>query len=187
MAENLMHGQKGPGSTGQAGFSMVEMLMTAFILAIGLLGLCMLQTMALRGSRGSRSLTTAVRVASAVLDQVAMEGRLSWLNVTDSPLTNQSNANLALKYLPVGVGNAMPIEYFNSEGSPVNADSTEASLNTPFYTVTTTYVSDVGNAGGGGVGQVSNFSVVVQFSDAVDASNAKVQRQVVLTRRITHG
>ena len=51
--------------SGQAGFSMIEMLMTAFVLAIGLLGLCMLQAMSLRASRGSRSLETAVQVALA--------------------------------------------------------------------------------------------------------------------------
>jgi prepilin-type N-terminal cleavage/methylation domain-containing protein len=40
----------------QAGFSMVEMLMAALILAIGILGVTMMQLMAIRATRGSKNL-----------------------------------------------------------------------------------------------------------------------------------
>ena len=171
----------------QAGFSMIEMLMTAFVLAVGLLGLCMLQTMALRGGRGSRSLTTAVHVATAVLDQVEMEGRLSWLNKTVSPLSAQTNASLNLVYIPLGVGNSNSgnPQVFNLQGNPTDLTSADPTVNTPFFTVVTKYMDDVGNAGG--LGQLSDFSVTVTFSDTVNASQSKVQRQVVLTRRVAHG
>ena len=35
----------------QRGFSLVEMLMTAFILAVGIMGLTLLQVMAIKGAR----------------------------------------------------------------------------------------------------------------------------------------
>ncbi len=186
MAKDLIRNRKPPRvSTGQSGFSMIEMLMTAFILAIGLLGLCMLQTMALRGGRGSRSLTTAVHVASSVLDQVEMEGRLSWLNVTDSPLSGQSNTNLKLNFIPLDAGTSAPNQYFNMQGNLADPTSTDPAINNPFFTVVTTHVDDVGNAVG--VGQVSDYSVTVKFTDSVDATQKKIERSVVLTRRITHG
>ena len=188
-----MRSRKHSGLGSQAGFSMIEMLMTAFILAIGLLGLCMLQTMSLRGSRGSRSLTTAVHVATAVLDQVDMQGRISWLNVIadgTGALKNQTNANLGpayLNYILLGAGNdnsAKP-QTFNIQGNPVDANSPDPTMSNPFFTAVTKYLDDVGNAGG--TGQVSDFSVTVTFTDNVNANNQPKPRTVVLTRRITHG
>jgi len=66
----------------QQGFTMVEMLMTAFILAVGIMGLSLLQVMSLKGARGGKSLSTAVQVGDAVMDRIEQEGRLTWLNVT---------------------------------------------------------------------------------------------------------
>jgi prepilin-type N-terminal cleavage/methylation domain-containing protein len=186
MAEDLMRNKKVPGAlAGQAGFSMVEMLMTAFILAIGLLGLCMLQTMSLRAGRGSRSLATAVHVATALLDQVEMEGRLSWLNLNNTNFKGQTNANLTLTYIPLAVGTSTPVQNYNIQGNLVDPTSTDPTVNSNFFQVTAKHVDDVGNAVG--LGQVSDYTVTVQFSDTVNASQTKVQRSVVLTRRITHG
>ena len=179
-----MRTRTAPATSGQAGFSMIEMLMTAFVLAIGLLGLCLLQTMSLRGGRGSRSLTTAVRVASAMLDQVEMEGRLSWLNI-NGPIKGQTNANLGLQYITLGPGKSSPDTYYNVQGNLTDTTSADPTVNSNMYDAVVTYVGDVGNAAG--TGQISNFSVTVAFTDAVGASNQKITRQVVLTRRITHG
>jgi len=143
---------------------MIEMLMTTFVLAVGLLGLCMLQTMSLRASTGSRSLATAVHVANSVMDQVEMEGRLSWL----SYITAKG-----------GTVNAS----FDLQGNVCTPGAADVTLSNPYYTVTTVYVDDVGSAGG--VGKVSDFTVTVAFSDTVNG--AAVPRQVVLTRRILHG
>jgi len=172
---------------GQEGFSMIEMLMTAFVLAIGLLGLCMLQTLSLRGSRGSTSLTTAVHVATGVLDQIEMEGRLSWANIGDcTPLSGQTNASLGLQYLTLAKGASGGKFYFNIEGNPYDQNAPAGSLtNNQYFTVVVQHVDDVGNAGG--FGQVSDFSATVNFSETVDATHAAVPRTVILTRRITHG
>jgi Tfp pilus assembly protein PilV len=158
----------------QVGFSMVEMLMTAFILAIGLLGLALLQTMALRVSRGNTSVTTAVLVADQIMDQVEMEGRLTWLNVSDSNYTNPSTAALGLKYLNV----PSLTEYFNASGGSVTGGDP-----TTFFTANTVLTPQTAST----VGAVSLVTVTVTFSDTVNASNAPVPRSVYLARRILHG
>lgn len=178
-----MRKRKPTGRAGEAGFSMIEMLMTAFVMAIGLLGLCMLQTMSLRASRGSRSLSTAVRVASGILDSVEVEGRLSWLNVTENNSIAPSLADLPkLKYVIIPAGGKL-VELYNSLGGPVDAASADPVVAAPFFTVTTTQVPGVGAA----TGQISDFNIQVQFADSTNNANAPIQRTVSLTRRIIHG
>jgi prepilin-type N-terminal cleavage/methylation domain-containing protein len=187
MAEDLMRDRTDAKAGGtQAGFSMIEMLMTAFVLAIGLLGLCMLQAMSLRVSRGSRSLETAVQVAEGVMDQVEMEGRLTWLNTTDSnSSTSNTNANLPnLIYLSLAQNGTLT-QTFNLWGDAPLSSSTDPAAKNPFFTAVTKHVADVGT--NGGTGQVSDYSVTVTFSDTVAGSGAAVVRTVNLTRRIIHG
>lgn len=168
-----------PRPNPQAGFSMVEMLMTAFILAIGILGLTMLQVMSMQGSKGGRNLSTAVQVADRVMDQVEMEGRLSWLNVTDTQFTAPA-AIATLKY----IGQATVTETFNLNGTAPDSASTDPAQHDSFFTVTTTQAAQVGAAT---TGQMHDYTVLVEFFDAVDVSKAPVKRSVTLTRRILHG
>lgn len=56
------------GNGGQAGFSMIEVLMALVVLAVGLLGLALLQTMNLRYTKSAEQRTKAVNLASAILD-----------------------------------------------------------------------------------------------------------------------
>lgn len=60
-----------------SGFSMVELLMAAFVLAIGLLGLAALQVLTIQGGTGSRMRGTAVFIAHSFLDQIQAEGALA--------------------------------------------------------------------------------------------------------------
>ena len=181
-----MPSPKPPGARGgQEGFSMIEMLMTAFVLAIGLLGLCMLQAMSLRAGRGSRSLATAAQVAQGVMDQVEMEGRLSWLNLTDNNNGSATISNLPnLLYLPLAVGGQLTQTY-NLWGNAPISTSTDPTLSTPFFTAVTQHVADVGTTAG--TGQISDYMVTVTFADTVNGSKVAVKRSVVLTRRIIHG
>jgi len=57
------------------GFSMVELLMAAFILAIGILGLSALQVVSLRQATQGRERSTASRVATSVLQRAQTEGQ----------------------------------------------------------------------------------------------------------------
>ncbi len=159
---------------GEAGFSMVEMLMTTFILAIGLLGLCMLQTMSLRASRGSRSLSTAIELAEGVMGQIEMEGRLSWLNITNSNNASTSIGNLnGLLYFPVIQS---PQIYYDGTGKVTD-------VNHQFYAVTVTETPGPAFT----TGLIADFKVQVVFSDSVNSLQAAVPRTFTLTRRITHG
>ena len=174
---------------GQAGFSMIEMLMAAFILAVGLLGLCMLQTLSLRASGGSRNLITGTQVADREMDQVELQGRLSWLNITNSSsgapaLTDLGAANTNYLTLALNTPSA-PARSYNIQGGVIDASSADPRLRTPYFSATVTRIQDVGNAGG--TGQMSDFTVRVTFQDAVNGQNLPILRQVSLTRRILHG
>lgn len=59
------------------GFSLIEFLMVAIILGIGLLGLAALTTTAMRGYSGSRTRDSAIALSSSVLDRLSVDGRLS--------------------------------------------------------------------------------------------------------------
>ena len=173
-----------PGSSAaQAGFSMVEMLMAAFIMAVGILGLSALQVMALKATRGSRSLSTAILVAEQVLDRAEMEGRLSWLNLTDRNATSPSLGDLSgLRYITQVSGTPL-VDSFNSQGRPVVAASSDPLESETRYTASTTRIAATTAA----TGQLSEFTVQVTFQDEVNSSGAAVQRTVRLTRVVTHG
>lgn len=176
----------------QSGFSMIEMLMTAFILAIGILGLSMLQIMSLKASRGGRSLTTAVQVGEGIMDQIEMEGRLSWLNSTDTQLKQASITPIAvLQY----VNHALPVtNYFDINGT---ATASAADPKT-FYTVVTDHAVPPPTAPpnhiavppppDSGPMMMDDYIVTVNFVDAVDpVTHAPIPRAVNITRRILHG
>lgn len=183
MAKALMRKRRAPGARSrEAGFSMVEMLMTAFILAVGLLGLCMLQTMSLRASQGGTNLSTAVHVANAVMEQVELEGRMSWLNQTTAAGT--VTALPYAYYMGLAVGGNLT-QHFNVHGDVSLASSSDPSISSQLFTVTTTRLQDVGAAAGSG--QLSDYLVKVQFAESTTATGTAVQRTVMLTRRILHG
>lgn len=164
----------------QRGFSMVEMLMTAFILAVGVMGLTLLQVMSLRGARGGKSLATAVQVGEMVMDQIEMEGRLSWLNITATqytpvPLTTLKYVDKATLAAPLAftIKGQVPVP-----SAPDPADSTA------FYAVNFVK-TDVAAAG---TGTISDFTLTVNFSEAVNpTTNLPIPRTVTLTRRVLHG
>ena len=166
---------------GEAGFSMVEMLMTALVLSIGLLGLAMLQAMSLRASRGSRSLSTAVEVASGVMDSIEMEGRLSTINLNQSGQIVPP-ALAGLVYLPIPA-NTHITQNFNQYGDPADPANPDPTVSFPFYKADISWTADPGGANG----NLSDFTVIVTFADTVNGTQAPVTRAVTLTRRIQHG
>lgn len=60
-----------------SGFSVVEFLIVVFIFALGVLGLSLLQVMSIRGNHSGRQRSTAVYLASTVVERVQAEGQLS--------------------------------------------------------------------------------------------------------------
>lgn len=169
----------------QSGFSMLEMLMAAFILAIGILGLSTLQVMSLRASRGSRSLSTAVQVAEAMLDQVEMEGRLSSLNVTGTPSSAPPPLPGSLQY----INQAGPvIRTFTIKGRTPDGGAPDPVDQNPFFTATVLRsAAAIANTVGGQA--IHDFTVTVTFGETVQAGSTSsvIQRNVVLSRRVLHG
>ncbi len=67
-----------PRASRQSGFTLVELLMTALIFGIGLLGLAALQVSTLRSNSGGRNRVTATALAEGCLSAAQAEGSLSW-------------------------------------------------------------------------------------------------------------
>jgi Tfp pilus assembly protein PilV len=154
---------------------MVEMLMAAFILAFGILGLTMLQTMSLRTARGSQNVGTAVRLAEQFMDQTELEGRLSYLNATNNNYTTPG-ALSGISYITKNsVEKYFQIDPATGQVVPATGTLTDA----PFHlTMTQAYVA--GTA-------LSEVKVKVEFTDFVSGSNQKQLRSTTVTRRILHG
>jgi prepilin-type N-terminal cleavage/methylation domain-containing protein len=158
------------GASRNKGFSMVELLLAAFIMAIGLLGLTMLQTMALKADTGSSMYTRAVRLGLAVADSVNLEGRNSTLfsKNNQSPATSNFGAAKSL--------------YFDKDGNYQAAAS-----GTTIYTATVTpadlYVA-TGDSGG-----MKSYSIVVSYNDMVNPSDPSklIPRTVTFTRQVANG
>lgn len=158
----------------EAGFSLVEMLMAALILAIGILGLTMLQILSLRAARGSQNLGIAVQLAERVMDEVELEGRLTYLN-----------ANLTQYTTPSALGGITYItqssvdQYFNIDPATGNLVRVATPAGAMFHLNMAQNV----NAGIG----LSDVTVQVQFTDELDASNKPIKRTATISRRILHG
>jgi len=83
-----------PRASRQKGFSLVELLVTALIFSIGLLGLAVLQVSTLRSNTSSRNRFTATSLAEGCMSAIQAEGAASWAfaaqiqgNGTSYPLT----------------------------------------------------------------------------------------------------
>lgn len=162
--------QKAPRKA-QSGFSLVEMLMAAFILAIGLLGLAMLEILSLRANLGSSSLTTAVTLGNRILDAAAAEGRFSWSNMTAlAPIT----LNPARYLDPTGA--KATTEYYDLRGGAL-ADQTGS-----------IFTASVVNAPqlAAGAGRTTLVTVTITFIDQANPTNPSqvLKRSVVLSRSV---
>jgi len=62
----------------QSGFSLIELMVTALVFGIGLLGLAALQVSTLRSNSGGRNRVTAASLAEGCLSAIQAEGSLTW-------------------------------------------------------------------------------------------------------------
>ncbi|MDX9708472.1 MAG: type IV pilus modification protein PilV [Trichloromonas sp.] len=62
-------------NSGQAGFSLIELLVAIVILAIGLLGLAELQVTAIRANSQSETMLAAATIAQGVIEEIAAMSR----------------------------------------------------------------------------------------------------------------
>ena len=155
---------------GPCGFSMIEMLLAAVIMGVGILGLSTLMAMSLKANTSSRSLTTAVQLAERTLDEAEFEGRNSLISARAVPAV-----------APVFPAN----NYF---AAPVNRNydakgvvTTAADFYFAVGTVPTVVQVPVTALGG-----LADIRVAVLWTEGVNASNQPLQRQVVITRRVRY-
>lgn len=153
--------------------------MATFILSIGILGVSMMQLMALRSTRGAQSLNMAVTIANRILDSAEAEARQAWLTRTqttldDASATAQATLQLASnKYLK---GQAHQFQQgFSPTGTPVPVAQA-------FYTTKTTQTAPVT----GTTGAHSVLSVEVSFVETVVAAGSPVRRKITLQRTVHH-
>jgi prepilin-type N-terminal cleavage/methylation domain-containing protein len=66
----------------EKGFSLVELLVTALIFGIGMLGLAALQVSTLRSNTGGRNRFTATSLAEGCMSAIQAEGAMSWAYAT---------------------------------------------------------------------------------------------------------
>lgn len=159
----------------QAGFSMVEMLMAAFILGIGILGLTMLQTMSLRATRGSQNLGIAVQLAEQLMDEVELEGRLTYLNTNITQYTAPTALG-SLKYINLDSVD----QYYNINPSNGQLVKTGTAAGALFHV-------NMAQAFAIGTG-LTDVTIAVDFTDGINASNNQaITRTARVTRRILHG
>lgn len=166
-----------PGKN-QAGFSMVEFLMVALIMAVGLLGVASMQLISIKASSGSSNLTTAAQIADRIMDQVEEEARLTWLSKTaSSVVTTTAPPNLfylANTTLPF----TLDAQLFDLSGTPLPTTATTG----PFSAVVKAAAV---TSSGATIGGMMDVTVTVTFQVEGQGSNT-VPRSLVLTRRITH-
>lgn len=109
----------------QAGFSMVEMLLVAFIVAIGLLGLGALQIVSTAQSTSSRERGTANLIGHSTLDRIQAEGAISaGERLTDDKVTSTGFTFIAPADLTtVHDSSAAETLYYNLRGDIVAANA----------------------------------------------------------------
>lgn len=167
----------------EAAFSMLEFLMAAFILAIGLLGLATLQIMALRTTTTSRGMSTAILVSEGVMERINSEARQSYLGMVFNGAPTWTpryitKAPVASGVLPTVAPPANSIvDYFNFDGDPL--PSAVGAYFTASSWVDTQTV---------GVGTADRYFVRVEFVESPDPANPGklVKRSINLIRSVVH-
>lgn len=175
----------------EAGFSLVELLMAAFVLGIGILGLTMLQLLTIRTNISSANMTRALGVAHRTLETVAMEGHRSMLWKTEGRAAVPT-AGTTYTYL----GQGKVTRYITGSGAILDSESAAKASGEVYYTVVvessdtitaTTMVSSVPTPLG--LGKSSVFNVTVSFTDEIitkDGVTKILPRTVRLARRVSH-
>lgn len=173
----------------EGGFTLIEMVLAAFVIAVGLLGLTMLQTMALRTSSSGSRMAKAVRLGDGLLDNIANEGRLRRL-VSQFQDPNMATRLSATVYFRADFQRQNL--YFDASdtllGSNANADPTSGRpAGTVFTAIVTPVVRADAPTGIQGM-DVKTFQVVVEYLEVPNPSNAAAtfKRSATLTRTVGH-
>lgn len=161
----------------QSGFSMVEMLMAAFIMSIGLLGLAMLQTMSIRNASGSRMQTLAIGVGQNILETIDAEARQQRAFRTLAPASTAPTLSSYFTASPVTAS-------YSIYGTQVNVSSSDALDRMAVFSTTTSGAADVTGTSATS-GSLYTFNVVVVFQDTVGSGGTAITRSMTFRRKVT--
>jgi hypothetical protein len=151
---------------------MIEMLMAAFILSIGVLGLAALQVMVMKNSSVSKMRTTGIQVGQSILESVDTEARQQRLFRTQD-LGGASVPGLSSYFLGAPVNGT-----YNIYGTPVNAASTDPLEKVSLFTTVTTGVQVTPGASAT-TGSTWQFQVDVSYNDTPTHSSIMTFRRTV--------
>jgi len=163
----------------QAGFSMIELLMTAFIMAVGILGLTALQSIALTAATRSKGYNGAVSVAGHILEGIESQARQRWLIIT-----NDSTAAFPA-YAPNYFAGVDVTENFTFNGHYPDASAANPVDQNVFFTVVTRAAPVLHTVAGSGA--IRNYTVTVTFNEAGAAGQAILTRTVVISKTVLYG
>ncbi len=157
--------------------------MAAFILAIGILGLTALQSIAIQGSTRSKGYNGAVAVAGHILENIESQARQRWLVITsDSTATlpvYTPNYFPTLPATPVNVNESFTFTGHYPDSTAVNLVDKAA-----FYTVLTH--ADPALHSVAGSGSLRNYTVTVSFTE-IGPGSISIPRTVVLSKTVMYG
>jgi Tfp pilus assembly protein PilV len=111
---------------------MIEFLMAAFIMAIGLLGLAALQVASTRQGTTSRQLGTATFIAHNLLDRIQAEG-----SVTSAERSISTDGNVVLNGRVFQYTNPVSVDVMGAPAAGPSYTFQGLLPNDPYYTVTT--------------------------------------------------
>lgn len=113
------------GHSFQTGFSMVELLLAAFIMAIGLLGLATLQAASLSQGTGGRLRGTASFLAHSIFDRIDAEANVTRLERWDSGAVSTTGWAF-VGDADGGAKTDAPTLKFDIHGNPLPSDAANA-------------------------------------------------------------
>lgn len=152
---------------GTHGFSMVEVLLAAFIMSFALLGILALQTASMRSAAGGRGRETAVYLCQTLADNVQTEAqRLSLTTGYSIP----GSGTATTKYFDPGT--ATGSLYFDVNGNPTTSTN-------KVFTITWNRL-----AARDGAPNCFEFAATANWSFETNASNAPIVKTVQINRLV---
>jgi len=159
---------------------MVEFLLVAFILAVGLLGLGALQVATVRGGAGTRTRMTAAALATSALEAVLAEARMVFradgLDAQAGPDGDAAPAERSY----TAPGQARWEAQFDVDGQPVTPESRA------FYTVTVRRMGPAVPPPAGAPVTAREFQASVAWLEQGAPAAAPVPRHLAFSRLIAY-